>query len=80
MTFDSIQVKYSCRCGIHRAEVYVPVRPSAMDVVTWVQNVVGAWIVTDHKQRSPDCTSQEMSEVMIPIDKDREYIGAPRTQ
>lgn len=80
MIIETITVKYSCKgCGLHRVEVEAPCRPDPMDVVIWVQNVVGAYVQTDHKQRSPHCQSQEMSDLMIPIEN-RDYVGAPVKQ
>ena len=69
--------KYTCpECGVNRAEVSVPVRPPDMDVVHWVQNVAAHYLAADHAMRSPACTCNTMSEMMIPI-SGAERIGGP---
>lgn len=70
-----ITVKYSCAgCGIQRREVQVPARTTE-DVVAWIKQTVAHCLSDDHGAQSPQCRNRTMSEVMIPIPKEAEFIG-----
>lgn len=72
-----ITCKYSCdECGLKRVEVQVPARPEAMEVTRWVKEVAAYVIYADHSCRSPECKSNMMSEMMIPM-TGAKVIGGP---
>lgn len=72
----TIVCKYSCGlCGVHRAEVEVPVRTTE-DVRVWMDQVCIPAIVRDHEARSPGCHPDTLQELMIPTDG-RQMIGGP---
>lgn len=72
----TIRCKYSCcLCGVHRAEVEVPVRTTE-DVSTWMEKVCIPAIVRDHEARSPGCRPETLPELLIPIDG-RQILGGP---
>lgn len=73
----TITVLYTCHgCGLTKVEVEVPVRPDTMDVVTWLQMVLGPPLAADHRRRSPLCVSDK-HDLMIPHN-DRPYVGGPK--
>lgn len=74
-----IVCKYSCAlCGLRRAQVRVPARGEE-SILDWVNKVAAVAISQDHAQRSPNCPSREMSELMIPI-SGAEKVGGPSVQ
>ena len=72
-----ITVKYSCNlCGIKNREVQIPAREHAdVDVVKWMKEVVGKILSDDHALRSPNCHPTSLSDVMIPMPPEAEFIG-----
>lgn len=76
----TITIQYSCSsCGLHDAEVAVTARLQQMDVVVWVQEVMGRAIAENHVSRSPRCQAVMMSDVKIPI-SGAEWVGGPVVQ
>lgn len=76
-----ITCKFSCDlCGLEDVEAEVPVRPLALDVVTWIKGVLGWALVEAHN------TLKTFSRVMIPVadeeGNEAPHIGAavPRTE
>lgn len=70
-----ITCKYSCKvCGIVNREVQVPARTTE-DVVVWMQKVVALAIFIDHRQKSPKCNSETISDLMIPMPPGAEFVG-----
>jgi hypothetical protein len=71
-----ITVKYSCElCGTKRRNLKVMAREPEEDVRTWMdKTVIAVW--HDHWRRSPDCTAQALTELMIPVPKDGPIGGA----
>ena len=74
----TIELRYSCVCGIHRRPVDVPAREPDTDVRDWLHHTVSPVIAADHAAESPDCPSGVMSELLLPNRKDADYIGQPR--
>jgi hypothetical protein len=73
-----VTCKYCCDgCGLVDVDVEVPARPSLMDVVEWVERVIVYCVAADHICRSPQCTSQEITQIKIPVPKGSPYIGSP---
>lgn len=70
-----ITIKYTCeQCGIARRDVQVPARTTE-DVVAWVREIVARCVADDHARTSPGCTSRKMSELLIPLPPESEFIG-----
>ena len=78
---EGLRIRYSCHdCGIYRAEVVVPYRPSEMEVTHWVGQVVGAAIAQDHNSKSPGCYPDALADVMIPVHDSQGWVGGPVQQ
>lgn len=72
----NITVLYSRHgCGLHRAEVSVPMRQPDQDLMKWM-DTLGICLANDHAKRSPECTAHSCADVMIPI-AGTEYVGGP---
>jgi hypothetical protein len=61
----TIEVLYSCSCGLKDAKVQVPAR-TVEDIRVWMDTLKQA-LSQDHYRRSPHCQSRTMSEVKIPM-------------
>ena len=73
----SITLKYSCHeCGLYKIELSVPEREEE-DVLTWMENTVGIQIKNDHSSRSPQCKSESIQDLMIPIPEGTQKVGGP---
>lgn len=62
----TITVLYSCvLCGLDRATCVVPARADE-DVRVWMDQTIRV-VAADHAHRSPTCTAQQLSNLMIPM-------------
>lgn len=76
----TIDVMYSCPvCGLVQVTAKVPVRREGEDVVRWLEATVVPALSSDHDRRSPDCRTQTLSDLMIPL-SGCDYIGGPMVQ
>jgi hypothetical protein len=75
----TVRCLYSCTwCELEDAEVDVPARGKAEDVVAWMRRAVIA-VGNDHQRRTPGCRAPELRNLKIPVEGvDR--IGDPPTQ
>lgn len=74
-------IRYSCKaCGIKRAETLVTYRERGADIVDWMKQAVEPVLAYDHLERSPDCDTDQLSEVMIPVPPGIHGIGERITQ
>lgn len=66
---------YTCKaCGTVKRPVQVPARTTE-DVVSWLRKVVAFAIGNDHRTHSPKCQATKMSDLMIPLPPESEFIG-----
>ena len=73
-----ITVLYSCAlCGLDRAPCSVPVRRDE-DVRLWMDATIRL-VAANHAYRSPDCTAQQLSDLMIPM-TGADRMGGPAVQ
>ncbi len=71
-----IRCKYSCApCGLVDVEVDIPARREELDVVEWLERVLGHALAADHATRSPKCQAQKMERLMIPMPEGTAYVG-----
>lgn len=61
-----LTVFYKCKCLKAEVSVEVPDRSPAVDIVFWVQTILGTRVGNDHASRSPYCMETEMEYVKIP--------------
>lgn len=67
--------KFTCRqCGLYRTEVVVPARGEE-DVKTWM-DATRHHIAQAHRERSPQCRSRVMDELLIPM-TGTDRVGGP---
>lgn len=73
-----ITVYFSCKkCGLVKHPVQVPARedPDPESVVYWMKEIVGGCISHEHDRVSPHCKIETISDVMIPMPPEAEFIG-----
>lgn len=70
---------YSCVvCGLEKIKVIVPARldPDKENVEVWMNKTI-ALVGKDHQQKSPQCTTKHLRNLMIPIEN-AGWIGGPQ--
>lgn len=73
-----LELTYSCeRCGILQRVVRVPYREARQDVIRWMKEVVEVALIQDHREHSPGCTPETLTDVKIPIPPGTEWVGGP---
>lgn len=76
----TLTCKFTCdACGLTNIEFQVPVRPVALDVVTWMKTVMTRAVMKSHSALSPDCHPKTISKIYIPIEdgeRKAKHIGA----
>lgn len=74
-----VTVAFSCDgCGLKNTKVKVLPCKKEEDVVWWVQHIVMASISLHHSFVSPNCTSKEVKNIVIPVggvDQEDAWIG-----
>jgi hypothetical protein len=66
MSQRTIQCAFSCQlCGAERVEFEVPVRPVALDILTWMETVVNPRLFQAHRV-ARNCPAPK-SDLWIPI-------------
>ena len=71
----TIECTYSCEvCGLDDVPVKVPARGEE-DVVDWMRKVCTPALYRDHHFRCPECTSQMLKNLMIPMPVGTDRIG-----
>lgn len=69
----TIEIIYSCRCGINERKLRVAARKEDESIIGWMDYLRGR-VSLDHLSVSPHCQSDHLTYLKIPVDN-APYIG-----
>lgn len=73
-----IEVEYSCRaCKLQDVKIKVFARKENQDIGNWLDKDLYTALAADHFNRSPNCITEELNNVKIPLGKG-DVVGAPK--